>query len=550
MDNNKFKATIFWLLAGLAPLPLVILHIANLWKQEQYHYLPALLIVSALLFISRWNRVIQLPQRPVAYALGCFAILLLLPYATWLFSPWTATLAWILVWGAFLLSQDCKVNPAEEDSSTGLSRNSIANIWPLSWMLLPLPMNLDQTMTAQLQLRASQLSSYVLDWLQIPHLLLGNVIELTSGRMFVEEACSGVQSLFTLVFCSLLIVVVFHRSLWLMPLYCCAAIFWAALMNICRIVAIAAAQVWYNLDLSSGWKHNLLGYVCLGIAVIMLLSTDRLLRVLFFPTKPPLDRKAKSNPVVYWWNKCFGSNLIQTDESPRSPIAFPGLWLQSSLLVVALVSMLWQGGVFAASWRATPTATAEPGKPFMVVPDELTSQQVPAFTQVSHTVLHERPNMPMGENADVWKGTINGFPVAIALSQPYPTWHDLTICYKGAGWVLNDRLPNFSSMESEWDYTAARWITPTGGYAYTWFSAFNDAGEKVQSIDGSFNNILSGRLTNGQGEATRQGKIAMVQLIVESENMLPNDIVESLRQAHLASREYLRGMTSSIRDNR
>lgn len=523
----------FWALLALAHLPLLVVHFTWMWRQEAYHYLPALGLALGLLFASRWDRVLRLPSSYTAWAVLVFSCCLLLPAAVWRYSPWLGALAFVLSMGAFLLSQ----NGAEAQRHGGLLR-----LWPLAWLLLPLPMNLDQSLTASLQLRSSLLSSYLLDLSNVPHMLLGNVIELPSGRLFVEEACSGVQSLYTLVFCAVLIVVVLGRAMCLLPIYVALAVLWAGLMNVIRIVAIAVVKHWYGLDWSHGWQHSTIGYVSLGIAVLLLLSSDRVIRVLFFPTKPE-DRKGKlANPIMATWNYLFWDEPRHSTARRTSSSKSLGLFAPA-MMAVAISLCLWQSVQAMNRMSAAEPIATGPKEPFLNVPDTIPSTAVANFTQVGHEQVRGSIDLPMGENADVWRGVVAGVPVTLALNQPYPAWHDLTICYRGTGWQLNDRQNVIAadSGQREWDYTLSRWITDGGTYAYVWFCAFDERGQYVESADRSLMSRIRFRINGDKPEA--YGRIAMVQMVVESDSALPPDTFNALEEAFLDGRQFLVSMT-------
>jgi exosortase/archaeosortase family protein len=550
----------FWLLVLLSPLPLGLVHISWMWKQEQYHYLPALGLALVLLAAMRWDRQLRWPRVIWSWTLLFLGLAICLPVAAWFQSPWLGAVAWVLNCGAFLLAHDRSFAatevvagaPAAEAAGgqrsafqAGGNSMGLSRLWPLTWLMLPLPMGLDQSLTAMLQRHSSRLSSYILDSIEVRHLLLGNILELPSGRLFVEEACSGVQSLFTLVFCAFLIVVALGRSLWLLPLYAVAAVFWAMLMNILRIVSIAAVRSWYGWDWSSGWQHDVLGYVCLGVAVLMLLSTDRFFRVLFFPTHPvdPLH-----NPLPALWNWMFqvpeGDEIVEPRgrrATARSLSAGRPIMV-GAFAVLAVVLLSWQATTSVASWVRPSSGARDAQPPFMALPTQLPAEAIPEFLQTQHEQVRGDINAPFGENADIWRGAVQGVPVTMALSQPYPEWHDLAGCYAGAGWTLNDRhvVGSGTASGEAWDGIASRWITPDNTYAYVWYSSFNEQGEIVMPSDTS----LVRRLRSAIGRSQRNGpgiaRVAMVQMVVETDSVLPPDTVQALEQAHRASRNYLR----------
>ncbi len=217
---------------------------------------------------------------------------------------------------------------------------------PPCLLVLRLPLNLDTRLTAGLQSATSVVSSYLLDLLGIVHRLAGNVFFLRDEALFVEEACSGVQSIFSLLFCALMLVVWLRRSPATIPFYIVSAIIWALVMNIVRVTAIAVAQDWYGVDLAHGWKHELLGYSCLAIAGLLLWSSDRLFLVIFFPVPRSEMRHAPANPIVNCWNKLFAriSGVVShgaKETVPNEAVVSPNRWVhRTSMALIACFLLL------------------------------------------------------------------------------------------------------------------------------------------------------------------------------------------------------------------
>ena len=69
--------------------------------------------------------------------------------------------------------------------------------------MVPLPAVIYNQITFPLQIFASQVAAFVLELVGIPVLRDGNVLELPSQKLNVVEACSGIRSLLSLTFLSL-----------------------------------------------------------------------------------------------------------------------------------------------------------------------------------------------------------------------------------------------------------------------------------------------------------------------------------------------------------
>ena len=83
------------------------------------------------------------------------------------------------------------------------------------------------------------------------------------------------------------------------------SIFWAGLANTARVVTVAVGQARYGVDLSKGWQHDAIGLIAVVVALLMVVSSDRLLAFLLTPIVLPSDRPLL-NPLSKTWNAWVG----------------------------------------------------------------------------------------------------------------------------------------------------------------------------------------------------------------------------------------------------
>ncbi|MDX1927555.1 MAG: exosortase U [Pirellulaceae bacterium] len=499
---NLYLDKILWLLLAIACAPSLVDHVRRLWNFEQYHYLPALALAVGFLINARWNRKLDTQFGWFGWTLLAFGMLFL-SVGVGLYSGWLGTLGFVFLLGAWFESH--------RESKGG----SLLSIWPLSWLILSLPLGFDDALTNWLQLKSTRLSSFFLDLVDIPHAQFGNVIELAKGKLFVEQACSGVQSLYTLIFVAFLIVVVLRRPPILLPLYFLAAVFWAGLMNVVRIFTIAYASSRMSMDLAHGWQHEVLGYTCLTLAILLLLSTDRLIRVLFFPVEARDSATPESNPLVYVWNR----RMSETGEtSATAERSVPSIVVVAVPSIIAGLLCLGASLQFVGSFLRSGPATISVAEkePFLALPEKLAMLGIEGFEQTSYERIRGDVNLPFGENADVWRGTYQGIPLTLAVNQPYSVWHDLCLCYQGNGLQLNSKE---TISDAGWNYVDARLLNESGGVTYLLFSGLDSRGNEVNAPTGDFLSSLWVRLRSGELEQynSPQGELALVQLVYESD---------------------------------
>ena len=85
----------------------------------------------------------------------------------------------------------------------------------LLFFMVPIPSVIYYQITFPLQLLASRVAETVLSWIGYPVLREGNILELASQRLSVAEACSGIRSLLSLSFLSLVYGYFYDQRPWM-----------------------------------------------------------------------------------------------------------------------------------------------------------------------------------------------------------------------------------------------------------------------------------------------------------------------------------------------
>ena len=156
-----------------------------------------------------------------------------------------------------------------------------------------------------LQLVSSRVSSDLLDWVGVNHLMEGNVLQLPSRRLFVDDACSGIVSVMSVSAMGAMFAVWKNRSLLHSILLVLSGVGWAVVMNVARIYTIGYSEYRWGLDLSEGWMHSVLGFVSFTIIFVAVASTDRIL--CFFLDPIGFDQLRRQEieaiPWISLWNR-------------------------------------------------------------------------------------------------------------------------------------------------------------------------------------------------------------------------------------------------------
>jgi exosortase len=135
--------------------------------------------------------------------------------------------------------------------------------------MIPIPAIVFNQITFPLQLFASQVAETVLGWIGIPVLRDGNILELASQRLSVAEACSGIRSLLSLSFLSLVYAYFFDRRIWMRWVLLIATVPIAILANSGR-VTLTGIMSEISPELARGFFHSLEGWIIFLIALVML----------------------------------------------------------------------------------------------------------------------------------------------------------------------------------------------------------------------------------------------------------------------------------------
>ncbi|MCA9140787.1 MAG: exosortase U [Planctomycetales bacterium] len=553
--SNTIAAVTFWVSVFLAPMPGFAVYLSWLGEHDQYGYVLPLLIAVIALVLFRWDFQLRLPTslRSLLILGGAIFVLLFAAYRT---SPWLTAIAFVLVATGWLHTH----------FSSGSHHRMTYLALPLV-MLVRLPLNLDLTFSSMLQRFTSQVSSYLLDAFGVAHYLRGNVIELPGGTLFVEEACSGVQSLFTLMFLVCLWIVFRRRPLISTPVYIMAAVVWAMVMNVIRITAIALAQEWYSYNLAEGIAHSTLGWVCLIIATLLTLSTDRILRVAFYPV-PPNESGHEGNPVVRLWNRLLlfgvdesdlGEDEYATNDS-QEPVFVSSTFATTLVSISLSLCLLCLGLGYHVVQSRFGSVAVDVNRRILWEPDKDLLQSTPFASFVTdHQMLREANSRQLGNHADVWTVIIDGMPVRLAVSQPYPEWHDMRACYVGNGWQINDWIAVWTTsrensdaegddrlehpnVEQQWPISYLEMVRDTRGFGTLLFCGITRDGELLSPPMSGLGALLDARV---QDRSILSSNVIMLQLWTESEMPLVPDQIAKLHSLFTSFRQSVHDALST-----
>lgn len=293
------------ILLAIAHLPLLLTEYGNLWNKEHYQFFPLALISFVFYFRAR-----RLPRsfhwRPICWCLVAMDVVLLC-YSSGLprlvigigidVSPILGVIGfWLLVWAICLACNDRDV------------KSSLAYLIVLPLITVRPPLGYDQTLILWLQRVTTSVASEILNFFGYLHVQTGVILEFPGKNFQVADACSGVQSLYAVLFLAAFVTCGYRRKFFHTVIVIASGLLFAGVMNVIRISVIAIAWETSEADLTTGVVHDVIGYVALFAAAMLVFSADAFLAFCFDPVP---DAKGAGitaiyrNPFVLVWNWLF-----------------------------------------------------------------------------------------------------------------------------------------------------------------------------------------------------------------------------------------------------
>jgi exosortase len=328
-------------------------------------------------------------------------------------------------------------------------------VWCFLWLLVPLPLDGDQELIARLQTLTARWTGEVLDCFQVPHVLSGNSIRLVGKELFVEEACSGVQSLYAVLgftgFLLLWVQATAARSAFLLV----AAAGWVLAGNLVRMVTVVCCLKRWDLDLTTGWPHDTLGAILFGLAVALVASTDQLWQ---FVSADPARTKAAISPA--------GAVLART----RRPLPVPPWWVGMAFGCLVVPQLAWFLPNILQEYRSH--------KSIQPILDALADDSLPDLWQGWRRLSFEvatRTNKPFfSDYSRRWTYQKQRLEAVVSVDYPFIGWHALERCYTGLGWTVA------ASEDRRADGVQFRLLTkPSGRCGYLWFACLDAEGRPL-----------------------------------------------------------------------
>lgn len=538
----------FWLGLILASAPLLLPYFTSMWDNPTYRYFP--FAIASVLWLGYLRTDGQFyPPRGWFSWLSIAIGLVMIVFGTVVQFPWFAAVAFTIFCAAMLHA----MRGPEDDSLVALA---------LPLLTIVQLIRADALLVRQLQHITTWMSSVLLDTLAVPHAVTNNVIQLADRELFVAEACSGIQSVFTLSFLALLMIAWRRRRVWMAPIYLAIACLLAVFANVIRVTVVALVANSYQFDLAEGWPHDLLGYIALTLAFAFMLSFDYLIATLWHQ----VPEESEFNPLVIAWNFLSLSpseeqggrgtqrsvlDLIDRDRSSSSfqwaqrlignRFAQVGFACLAGIVCLASLTQVIRSRRPANLIRSDKALVFDP-------PTNLIDDSVQVLTYVDHQASRGFEIPGLGANSDVWQCTWEDLNIQFVLSQPHQGWHELCNCYERLDWLLLDRTiqspEDFESFEIVANnpdamastYVIARFKRGPLQHGYLIFSGIGSDGTLVDAPDAlsAFTHRVWNRIdTTGVWD---QNEVLMFQMWITSPEKIKPRRLQTLQEEFVTVR--------------
>lgn len=490
-----------------AHIPQLIRLGAIMWAKEHYQFFPLVLVGAVYLLWVRRDLYLERSQ-PNKIVAGCLWGITLIQFSggVLLDSPWLvgSSAMWSLTSGAY---------------SLGGGKWLLKSLPVLLFLglAIPLPSEYDVKLITWLQRYVSVKASEILDWMGYRHMLDGVDLTFIQRAFKVDQACSGIHSFFAALCCTSFYLAAsrrsFFRYLYMIP----AAVFWVVVANILRILLVTLLSMEWHLPVDEGLGHELFGMLVFVFALGMIFSTDRL-----FVFVLPLRISEGAPPENVTANASFQKIFSRV---PRFGF---GAFAATLLLMICFAGL---GGlsVVRADLLNRELDLVMDHKDFYRVPPQSMPAEWNGWILSDYREEKRDFSNPMGAYSQLWTYQRGGQVCLFSMDSPFPSWHDLAVCYQNIGWTLLDQTdvsyPEGSPVAGQ--RTELSLNRTDEGYQYVYFAA-HDAEDRpvmvpqlyrVDMTRRFFDEIRSLKQIMGQQHQSATAPIYQMQLVTQTRSV-------------------------------
>lgn len=243
------------------------------WSTDDQGHGPMIIAASAFLMWQRRNAVFADQARPAPFAGSVLLMLALVAYTVGhsqsVIEIEALSQIPVLMAGLLLIH----------------GWSAVRKVWfPLAFLLfsMPLPGALTQMITMPLKLAVSIVAEQFMYWMGYPIARVGVMLTVGQYQLLVADACSGLNSLFTLEALGLLYMNVMNysnrtRNVLLAVMIIPISFF----SNVTRVITLVLLTYHFGDEVGQGFAHNFSGMVLFAVALVLTYLFDSLLTLWF-----------------------------------------------------------------------------------------------------------------------------------------------------------------------------------------------------------------------------------------------------------------------------
>lgn len=536
VNRNLSGPAVFWLCSLGIQIPLLLMYLVSIGGNEPYYYVPVVVLLVGYLVWARLTPPLVFPSGKLQLSLLGLSMLVLFVGSV-ANTPWFASVAFLFFAISFL-------------STHRLGYLAV----PIA-LMVRLPIGLDLRLTGGLHSLTTRVSSYLLDLLYVPHLAIGNLIELATSEISVAEVSGGVLSVFAISGIAFVIAAWRQRPLSLVPAYLAMSVVLTVLCNTIRVAFIAYGSSRLEMDLAEGTSSYILGAAIVFFAILMTLSIDAMLQILFHPVG--MDPSGGLNPFSSAWEWLFSdrkaspTTVYGFDDSQKTvtgPVYTDRSKLPSQMRLAtsgALVLGLASFFPLAAHAFIKPRVVNSEGL-VLIDPEQDSLNGIADPVSIRFVERsRDRKDVELGNHADQWKLTYGPLVGKFVFSQPFQGWLDLVPAFAKGDWILYETkfLQPSEAAKDRTRIQVSLLKRRDGANGYLFVSGI--------SGDGSILLPSSSGIVQGMTDRFRQlldpidtslpyaGNCSMIHLWIESDAELNGETMVQLTDSFAQARDLL-----------
>ncbi len=558
--NKDTKLVSYWNWMALwfpvfGVLPLLLSQTEHLWNKPHLQFFPLTIAVLAWVSYSETisGKSLATGWRFVGGLSSLFLSMGTSIVATFLYSPWLAHVAILMSFFGWAIVRFAKA-----------SWTRVVAICVLFASTVPLPLNWDQRLIGQLQNWSAKACGMGLDALSIPNFLQGNVIQIKNHTLFVEEACSGVTSLYSLIALALIYSILQRRSLVPSLLLLLVTPLAAINGNILRLLVITLGFEWWDVDLTHGFLHDVVGVSTFVASGIALVCAARIVDLIIAPIPKLKSDKSifrRAFNVIVGWPSLLGEpddereETVAISENDRSrfhdkqiQLSLGGLPLFFLLLFANLCTSIPLTIVFISTVTKNEATSSvgidESYARRFPTADSLPLELGSGWKRNGYNESTRELRSLIGQYSHTWRFVKGEKAVIISLDFAFRGWHGLEQCYRNSGWTVSN-ISMAENQSNPWSWVECDMINDLGIKGYLWYSLFDEYGKEYEmNVEGLGIDIRFSRQTiveRLRGDGYKELPMTFqVQIFTESGPALSDEELKEIRDLFVAIREQIR----------